>query len=149
MPQTTIRSLPFELLEHILDLAAGEADLDSKRSIFTRYNFLRAAALVSSDFRYPAQSCLWLSLRVHSPETAKRLLNSKALKHYITRDVSLEGVHSGSDGLSGSTGARVLKQLRGIRCLRLMDFGRLSLKVLQNENLSSEFSLVGRLNASS
>ncbi|GAA5958616.1 hypothetical protein JCM3765_006698 [Sporobolomyces pararoseus] len=138
MPQiTTIRTLPFEVLEYILDLAAGTADLEDKRSILSRYSFLRDAALVSSDFRQPAQSCLWSVLRVHTPETARKLLGSKCVKMYLTKELSLEGVHSGSDGLSGSTAARVLGKVIGVRTLRLMDFGRLSLRVLQNENLST------------
>ncbi|GAA5930064.1 uncharacterized protein JCM15063_004706 [Sporobolomyces koalae] len=134
---TTIRHLPFEILEQILDAAAGEADLDSKPSIISRYAWLRSTALVSRDFRHPAQSCLWKVLRVHSPETAKRLLNSKCLKCYGTRELSLEGVHSGSDGLSGSTAARVLSKVVGVRTLKIMDFGRLSLKCLSLDNLST------------
>jgi hypothetical protein len=138
MPTTNVKDLPFEVLEYILDLAAGPADLDDRRSIFKRYSFLRTAALVSRDFRHPAQSCLWSILRVHSPNTARHLLGSKSLKMYLTRELSLEGVHSGSDGLSGSTASRVLQKVIGVRTLRLMDFGRLSLRVLQNDNLSSK-----------
>ncbi|GAA5901597.1 uncharacterized protein JCM6883_000272 [Sporobolomyces salmoneus] len=139
MPTTTtsIRDLPFELIEHILDLAAGTADLESKASIASRNSFLREAAFICRDFRYPAQSCLWKILRVHTPETARKLLSSKSLKCFATTELSVEGVHSGSDGLSGSTAARVLGKVIGVRTLRLMDFGRLSLRVLQNENLST------------
>ncbi|GAA6063709.1 hypothetical protein JCM10212_004436 [Sporobolomyces blumeae] len=138
MPQrTTIHSLPYELLEQVIDLAAGPADLDSARSLADRAAFLTGCALVSRDFRYPAQACLWSALRVHSPATAKKVLGSKVVKRFITSHLSLEGVHSGSDGLSGSTAARVLSKVVGVRVLKLMDFGRLSLRVLQNDNLST------------
>ncbi|GAA5842230.1 hypothetical protein JCM3766R1_005075 [Sporobolomyces carnicolor] len=137
MPATSIRSLPFELIEHILDVASGPGDVESKASIASRNQFLSDAALICRDFRYPAQSCLWKVLRVHTPETARKLLASKCLKCYATRELSLEGVHSGSDGLSGSTATRVISKVIGVRTLRLMDFGRLSLRVLQYDNLST------------
>ncbi|GAA5865607.1 hypothetical protein JCM1840_001459 [Sporobolomyces johnsonii] len=133
----TIRDLPFELLERILDLAVAEYDLETARSSQARYDYLRGCALISRQFRSPSQACLWAALRVHSPGMAKKLLASPVLKAFATRELSLEGVHSGSDGLSGSTASRVLSKVVGVRWLRLMDFGRLSLRVLQNEGLSS------------
>ncbi|GAA5926276.1 hypothetical protein JCM1841_005522 [Sporobolomyces salmonicolor] len=133
----TIRDLPFELLERILDLAVAEYDLETARSSQARYDYLRSCALISRQFRAPAQACLWAALRVHTSGMAKKLLASPVLKAFATRELSLEGVHSGSDGLSGSTASRVLSKVVGVRWLRLMDFGRLSLRVLQNEGLSS------------
>ncbi|GAA6013779.1 hypothetical protein JCM11491_005096 [Sporobolomyces phaffii] len=138
MPRlTTVRDLPFELLERILDLAAGECDLDDRAGLSSRTSFLRGAALVAHCFCAPAQSCLWRKVRVHSSDTAKKWLGSKCHRAYPATELSLEGVHAGSDGLSGATASRVLRQVVGVRTLKLMDFGRLSLRVLQNDNLST------------
>ncbi|GAA5845201.1 hypothetical protein JCM9279_004798 [Rhodotorula babjevae] len=133
---TTIRDLPFELLELILDYASSDYDLDSAKAASARSLFLRDCATVSRQLRSPAQACLWASLRIHTPAQAKRVLSSPALGHYGTRHLDLAGVHAGHDGLSGTTAARVLAKIRGVQWLRLGDFGRLSVRVLQHDNLA-------------
>lgn len=133
---TTIASLPFELLEQILSHTVEDCDLESAKSAAARAAFLRDCALVSRSFRCPAQAVLWASLRVHSPAQAKRLLASPVLGQYGTRELDVTGVHSGVEGLSGTTAARVLSKIKGVKVLRLADFGRLSARVLQNENLA-------------
>lgn len=132
----TFCDLPFELIEHILDLASSDYDLDSAPSASARSLFLSHCATVSRQFRSPAQATLWAALRIHTPAHAKRVLSSPQLGLYGTRHLDLAGVHAGHDGLSGTTAARVLAKIRGVRSLRLGDFGRLSVRVLQNDNLA-------------
>ncbi|GJN94331.1 hypothetical protein Rhopal_007405-T1 [Rhodotorula paludigena] len=139
---TTIASLPFELLEQILSHTVEDCDLESAKSAAARAAFLRDCALVSRSFRCPAQAVLWASLRVHSPAQAKRLLASPVLGQYGTRELDVTGVHSGVEGLSGTTAARVLGKIKGVKVLRLADFGRLSARVLQNENLAGLTTLI-------
>ncbi|GAA5998902.1 uncharacterized protein JCM10292_005784 [Rhodotorula paludigena] len=139
---TTIASLPFELLEQILSHTVEDCDLESAKSAAARAAFLRDCALVSRSFRCPAQAVLWASLRVHSPAQAKRLLASPVLGQYGTRELDVTGVHSGVEGLSGTTAARVLSKIKGVKVLRLADFGRLSARVLQNENLAGLTTLI-------
>ncbi|BGP27663.1 proteophosphoglycan 5 [Rhodotorula toruloides] len=139
---TSLRDLPFELLEHILDLASAHRDLDSPASARLRNDFLRDCSLVSRSFRCPAQACLWAAVRVHNPHTAKKVLSSPVLGMFATAKLDLAGVHAGNEGLSGTTAARLLAKIRGVRWLRLADFGRLSARVLQNDNLSGLQTLV-------
>ncbi|BGP03479.1 Proteophosphoglycan 5 [Rhodotorula toruloides ATCC 204091] len=138
----SLRDLPFELLEHILELASTDCDLDSPKSVRRRNDFLCACSLVSRAFRCPAQACLWAAVRVHNPHTAKKVLSSLVLGMYATRQLDLAGVHAGHEGLSGTTAARLLGKIRGVRWLRLADFGRLSARVLQNDNLAALQTLV-------
>lgn len=133
---TTVQDLPFELLEHILDAASLDYDLESPKSTRQRNDFLRDCSLISRSFRCPAQACLWAAVRVHNPNTAKKVLSSPVLGMYATRQLDLAGVHAGHEGLSGTTAARLLGKIRGVRWLRLADFGRLSARVLQNDNLA-------------
>ncbi|GAA5821655.1 hypothetical protein JCM3770_003607 [Rhodotorula araucariae] len=131
---TGIHDLPFELLELILEHASRGYDLDSAKPAAARSLFLRECSLVARQWRAPAQACLWASLRIHSPATAKKLLSSPVLGMYGTRHLDLAGVHAGG-GLSGTTAARLLAKIKGVRWLRLADFGRLSARVLQHDNL--------------
>ncbi|BGP43484.1 hypothetical protein JCM10449v2_007519 [Rhodotorula kratochvilovae] len=133
---TGIQDLPFELIEHVLDLASRGYDLDSAKSAAARSLYLRECSLVSRQWRAPAQACLWASLRIHSPATAKKVLGSPVLGMYGTRELDLAGVHAGHEGLSGTTAARLLGKIKGVRWLRLADFGRLSARVLQHDNLA-------------
>lgn len=133
-------TLPFELLEHILNLASANYELDSPASARQRSNFLRECSLVSRSFRCPAQACLWAAVRVHNAHAAKMILSSPVLGMYATRQLDLAGVHAGNEGLSGTTAARLLGKIRGVRWLRLADFGRLSARVLQNESLAGASS---------
>ncbi|GAA5901901.1 hypothetical protein JCM6882_008704 [Rhodosporidiobolus microsporus] len=143
MAATTLESLPFELLELILEHAVSDVDLESSPSaIKERNRFLKDVALLSRLWRWPAQAVLWSSLRVHSPAVAKRLLASPALGQFGSRELDLFGVHAGVEGLSGTTAARVVGKIRGVKWLRLADFGRLSARVLQHENLAGLKHLV-------
>ncbi|GAA5861999.1 hypothetical protein JCM8547_001553 [Rhodosporidiobolus lusitaniae] len=139
MPSTTLASLPYELIELILSFATANTRLctSPSPSAFTaRLTWLRQTALTSRLFRYPSQSVLWSSLRVHSPAVAKRLLASPALGAFGSEELDIVGVHGGIEGLSGSTAGRVLGKVRGVRWLRLADFGRLSARVLCGEGMS-------------
>ena len=134
--QTTIQDLPFELLEQIIALSVPDYDPDSPRTLTARQSFLRDCALVSRQFRCPAQAVLWSVVRVHATTTAKRLLNSPVLGMYGSSFVDLAGVHAGSEGLSGTVAGRVIAKVRGVQTLRLSDFGRLSARVLQSNSLT-------------
>ncbi|GAA6038783.1 hypothetical protein JCM8097_002888 [Rhodosporidiobolus ruineniae] len=140
----TIRDLPYELLELVLHHAVSDVDLTSSpAAIGSRNTWLRQCSTISRSFRCPAQAVLWSSLRVHSPAMVKRILASPVLGQFAVHSLDLVGVHAGVEGLSGSTAARVLTKLsRGLRWLRLADFGRLSARVLQNENLSALRTLI-------
>ncbi|GAA6008321.1 hypothetical protein JCM10207_000085 [Rhodosporidiobolus poonsookiae] len=136
---TTLLSLPYELLELVFEHAVADSTLDhtpSPSALAARSSFLRSLALTCRSFRYPAQAVLWSSVRLSSPTVTKRLLASPALGQFGTAQLELVGVHAGNEGLSGSTAARVLGKMRGVRWLRLADFGRLSARVLQGENLA-------------
>ncbi|KPV73374.1 uncharacterized protein RHOBADRAFT_55126 [Rhodotorula graminis WP1] len=136
MAPTTIRDLPFELVELILEFASSDYDLDSAKAASARSLYLRTCATISRQWRSPAQAVLWARIRIHSPAVAKKVLGSPVLGLYGTRYLDLAGVHAGHDGLSGTTAARVLAKIRGVRWLRLGDFGRLSARVLQSDNLA-------------
>ncbi|POY75448.1 hypothetical protein BMF94_1520 [Rhodotorula taiwanensis] len=127
---TGIEDLPFELLERILSFAVDDYHPDLPKALTSRNAFLKDAALISRQFRCPSQAALWSVVRVHSVGTAKKLLSSPVLGMYGTRHLDLAGVHSGMEGLSGSVAARVLAKVRGVQILRLADFGRLSLRIL-------------------
>ncbi|GAA5821028.1 hypothetical protein JCM11251_001928 [Rhodosporidiobolus azoricus] len=140
---TTLASLPYELIELVLFHAVSDVTIESSPSaIKERNRYLKDVALTSRLFRWPAQAILWSRLRVHAPAVAKKLLASPALGQFGTQELDLFGVHAGVEGLSGTTAARVVGKIRGVRTLRLADFGRLSARVLQHENLAGLRHLV-------
>lgn len=111
---------------------------------YTRSSFLLDTSLVCRAFRWPSQSTLLGTVRLATQTTAtKWLATTHGEVEYPTWDLEMRGILGGKSGVSATMASRVLVKAFGVRRLELRDFGRLSVRSLQNPGLRRESSVCG------
>ncbi|KAL8283568.1 hypothetical protein RQP46_005671 [Phenoliferia psychrophenolica] len=135
----SLLDLPPEVLCLILEL--GSADLPSSGPL-TRSSFLLSTSVVCRAMRWPSQSTLLGTVALAKADTANKWLHTTHGEvAYPTWDLELHGIRGGKSGVSAQMASKVLSKAFGVRRLELRDFGRMSVRVLQNDGLRQLTSL--------
>jgi len=139
----TLRSLPPEILLHILELATGDL------YPYQRAGFLCRSALIGKAWTYPAQIILWRRIVVKSLSKMEAIRRSPVVGHYSSRSVEVVWYNiwgASAKAVSMPDIEAFLSALVGVKELMVDGLGPFSTKLLALPSLEGLESLRLRIN---